>query len=133
LYVFQGYPYWPSVVTRDPADGEFVKVPDFQFKKQRVLDYNNQRAWFPSISFKEYKWRQEFQAEAAKAGPNCRIKNKGGAAEVRVGDGVKSLAVQKQKKRKTVRDREVEVNKSTDSEADYQANMACRHEVECPG
>ena len=32
--------------------------------------------------------------------------------------------VQKQKKRKTVRDTEVEVNKSTDSETDYQANMA---------
>ena len=87
LYVFQVYPYWPSVVTREPADGEFVKVPDSQFKTQRechvlFLEYNNQRAWFPSISFKEYKGMHEFQAEAAKAGPNCRIKNKGGAAEV---------------------------------------------------
>lgn len=159
----KGYSYWPSVVTRDPADGEFVKVPDSQFKTQRkchvlFLEYNNQRAWLPSTSLKEYKGRQEFQAEAAKAGPNRKkdfipgkryqapfekavtfseslvtltneerlevVLLKYGWVMVSEPGSGEERGVQKQKKRKTVRDTEVEVNKSTDSETDYQANMA---------
>ena len=150
-------------MARDPDEGEFVKVPDSQFKTQRkchvlFLEYNNQRAWLPCTSFKEYKGRQQFQDEAAKAGPNRkkdfipgkRLQEKfekavtfseslvnltnderlevvllkyGWVMVSEPGSG-EERGVQKQKKRKTIRDTEVEVNKSTDSETDYQATMA---------
>merc|ERR1719233_392669 len=159
----RGYSYWPSIVARDPDGGEFVKVPDSQLKSQRklhvlFLEYNNQRAWLPTSSFKEYKGRQEFQAEAAKAGPNRkkdftpgkRLQDKFEQA-VKFSESLGDLSneerleavllkygwvmvsepgsgedrgLQKPKKRKTIRDTEVEVNKSTDSETDNQPAMA---------
>ena len=76
--IFQGYPYWPAVITRDPKDGEFVKCPNLseshsQFKSQRkmhvlFLEYNNQRAWLPSSALKSYTSKSQFEAEVAKAG-----------------------------------------------------------------
>jgi len=158
-----GYSYWPSIVARDPEGGEFVKVPDSQLKSQRkfhvlFLEYNNQRAWLPTSSFKEYRGRQQFQAEAEKAGPNRkkdytpgkRLQEKFEQA-VNFSESLANLSneerleavllkygwvmvsepgsgedrgVNKQKKRKVIRDTELEVNKSTDSEADNQATMA---------
>jgi len=159
----RGYSYWPSIVARDPDGGEFVKVPDSQLKSQRklhvlFLEYNNQRAWLPTSSFKEYKGRQQFQAEAAKAGPNRkkdyepgkRLQEKfeqavnfseslvhlsneerleavllkyGWVMVSEPGSG-EERGVNKQKKRKTIRDTELEVNKSTDSETDNHTTMA---------
>lgn len=159
----RGYSYWPSVVTRDPEEGEFVKVPDAQFKSQRklhvlFLEYNNQRAWLPCSSFKEYKGKEHFKAEAAKAGPNRQkdyVPGKRYQAQFDKAVGFSESLVElsneerleavllkygwvmvsepgsgeergphKQKKRKVVRDTEIEVNKSTDSETDSQVNMA---------
>jgi len=159
----RGYPYWPSVVTRDPDDGEFVKVPDSQYKTQRkyhllFLEYNNQRAWLPGSSLNLYRGKDQFQAEAAKAGPNRKkdfIPGKRYQAQferaVTYSESLSTLTNEerlesvllkygwvmvsepgsgeergerKQKKKKTIRDTELEVNKSTDSETDYQANMA---------
>ena len=74
----QGYPYWPAVVTRDPDEGEYVKMPQSdsphsQFKSQRklhvlFLEYNNQRAWLPSSACYNYQGRNQFEEEATKAG-----------------------------------------------------------------
>ena len=78
--LFQGYPYWPAVIARDPKDGEFVKCPlsdsnNSQYKSQRkmhvlFLEYNNQRAWLPSSALHCYTSKAQFEEEAAKAGPN---------------------------------------------------------------
>jgi len=64
----RGYPFWPAVITRDPDDGEFVKVSDSVYKTQKkihvlFLEYNNQRAWIPCASVNLYKGRQKFEAE----------------------------------------------------------------------
>ena len=74
----QGYPYWPAVVTRDPDEGEYVKMPQSdsphsQFKSQRklhvlFLEYNNQRAWLPGTACYNYQGRNQFEEEATKAG-----------------------------------------------------------------
>merc|ERR1719150_1986659 len=74
----RGYPYWPAVIARDPADGEFDKMPQSdsphsQFKSQRklhvlFLEYNNQRAWLPSSACYNYQGKNQFEEEAAKAG-----------------------------------------------------------------
>ena len=65
-------------MTRDPDEGEFVKMPQSdsphsQFKSQRklhvlFLEYNNQRAWLPSSACYNYQGRNQFEEEAAKAG-----------------------------------------------------------------
>ena len=83
----RGYPYWPSIVTRDPADGKFVKVADTIYKKTRrlhvlFLEYGQQRAWIGSSSVKMYKSHDSFLKDKALAtkktkpdyNPNKRLK-----------------------------------------------------------
>ena len=65
-------------MTRDPDEGEYVKMPQSdsphsQFKSQRklhvlFLEYNNQRAWLPSSACYNYQGKNQFEEEAAKAG-----------------------------------------------------------------
>ena len=76
--LFQGYPHWPAVITRDPQDGEFVKCQSAmsdsaQLKSQRkmhvlFLEYNNQRAWLPSSALTKFTSRDQFKEAAVKAG-----------------------------------------------------------------
>ena len=77
LILFQGYPFWPAVITRDPKEGEFVKPPmsDSICKTQRkmhvlFLEYNNQRAWLPSSALQCYTGHAQHLELAAQAGPN---------------------------------------------------------------
>ena len=73
----RGYPYWPSIVTRDPNDGKFVKVADTIYKHSRrlhvlFLEYGNQRAWIGSSSVKTYKTLEIFLQDKEKATKKTR-------------------------------------------------------------
>ena len=64
----RGYPFWPSLITRDPHDGEFVKTNDGFYKKQNkihvlFLEYQNQRAWVPTTSVVKYEGRENFEKD----------------------------------------------------------------------
>lgn len=68
----RGYPYWPSVVTRDPNDGEFVKANDGFYKIQKkihvlFLEYQNQRAWVATPSVVKYEGKEKFEEDKKKA------------------------------------------------------------------
>lgn len=68
----RGYPFWPSVVTRDSVDGEFVKVADTIYKKSRrihvlFLEYGKQTAWIGSSSIKKFQGIEGFRQDKEKA------------------------------------------------------------------
>ena len=67
------------MVTRDPADGEFVKVPDSQFKTQRkchvlFLEYNNQRAWLPAPRSRSTRGGRSSKPRLPKLGQTARMR-----------------------------------------------------------
>jgi len=73
----RGYPYWPSVITRDPVDGEFVKVTETIYKNSRrlhvlFLEYENQRAWIGSSSIKKFQGLEAFKKDKEKASTKTR-------------------------------------------------------------
>ena len=68
----RGYPYWPGIVSRDPKDGEFLKITETLTKTSRryhvlFLEYGNERAWIGASSLKEYKGINTFLADKDKA------------------------------------------------------------------
>ena len=73
----RGYPYWPSVITRDPVDGQFVKLTETIYKNTRrlhvlFLEYENQRAWIGSSSLKKFHGLDLFKADKEKASAKGR-------------------------------------------------------------
>ena len=73
----RGYPYWPGIVSRDPIDGEFLKIADTiykNFKRFHVLflEYGNQRAWIGASSIKAYEGLEKLQEEKKKASKKAK-------------------------------------------------------------
>ena len=74
----RGYPYWPGIVSRDPRDGEFLKITETLTKTSRryhvlFLEYGNERAWIGASSLKEYKGINTFLVDKDKATKKAKV------------------------------------------------------------